>query len=103
VERRKVENWLARECLRHWRREMKKKAHVSYLPMLVKRKVPPLPHRVAESPDTGHRGAQSAGEMNARTVFSNTAAGGVSRDGVDARRTAKNFVCLKGAQVNLLP
>src|SRR6266404_3187044 len=34
VERRKVENWLARECLRHWRREMKKKVHVSYLPML---------------------------------------------------------------------
>src|SRR6266404_1938391 len=34
VERRKVENWLARECLRHWRRAMKKKAHVSYLPML---------------------------------------------------------------------
>jgi len=37
VERRKVENWLARECLRHWRRTMKKKAHVSYLPMLVER------------------------------------------------------------------
>ncbi len=33
VERRKAENWLARECLRHWRREMKKKAHVSYLPI----------------------------------------------------------------------
>ncbi len=33
VERRKVENWLARECLRHWRRTMKKKAHVSYLPI----------------------------------------------------------------------
>src|SRR5713101_5686930 len=33
VERRKVENWLAREVLRHWRREMKKKAHVSYLPI----------------------------------------------------------------------
>src|SRR6266403_4626643 len=31
VERRKAENWLARECLRHWRRTMKKKkAHVSY-------------------------------------------------------------------------
>src|SRR6266404_1415421 len=52
VERRKVENWMARECLRHWRREMKKKAHVSYLPMLVEKKVPPLPgplpHCVAE-------------------------------------------------------
>jgi hypothetical protein len=33
VERRKAENWLARECLRHWRRTMKKKPHVSYLPM----------------------------------------------------------------------
>jgi hypothetical protein len=32
VERRKVENWMARECLRHWRRTMKK-PHVSYLPM----------------------------------------------------------------------
>src|SRR5882724_1412662 len=37
VERRKVENWMARECLRHWRREMKKTAHPSYLPMLVER------------------------------------------------------------------
>src|SRR5260221_509467 len=43
VERRKVENWLARECLRHWRRENKRRPHVSYLPMLVERKVPPLP------------------------------------------------------------
>ena len=33
VERRKVENWLARECLRHWRRTMRKQAHVSYLPI----------------------------------------------------------------------
>ena len=33
VERRKVENWLAREVLRHWRRTMKKQAHVSYLPI----------------------------------------------------------------------
>src|SRR5258706_2088190 len=52
VERRKAENWMARECLRHWRRTMKKKAHVSYLPMLVERKGPPLPgplpHCVAE-------------------------------------------------------
>src|SRR5258708_33383611 len=37
VERRKAENWLARECLRHWRRTMRKKAHPSYLPMLVRR------------------------------------------------------------------
>ncbi len=37
VERRKAENWLAREVLRHWRREMKKQAHVSYLPMLERR------------------------------------------------------------------
>jgi hypothetical protein len=60
VERRKVENWLARECLRHWRRTMKKQAHVSYLPML------------AESPDTGHRSAQSAGEKNTKPVLSGT-------------------------------
>jgi hypothetical protein len=33
VERRKAENWLARECLRHWRRTMKKQAHPSYLPI----------------------------------------------------------------------
>ena len=37
VERRKAENWMARECLRHWRRTMRKQAHVSYLPMLVDR------------------------------------------------------------------
>src|SRR5258708_31843987 len=43
VERRKAENWMARECLRHWRRTVKKKAHVSYLPMLVERNEPPLP------------------------------------------------------------
>src|SRR6266404_4571975 len=52
VERRKAENWMARECLRHWRRTMKKKPYVSYLPMLVEKKVPPLPgplpHCVAE-------------------------------------------------------
>src|SRR6266436_585906 len=43
VERMKAENWMAREVLRHWRRTMKKQAHVSYLPMLVERKAPPLP------------------------------------------------------------
>jgi len=37
VERRKAENWMAQECLRHWRRTMKKQAHPSYLPMLVRR------------------------------------------------------------------
>src|SRR6266481_6879130 len=37
VERRKAENWMARECLRHWRRTMRKQPHVSYLPMLVRR------------------------------------------------------------------
>src|SRR5216684_4982533 len=39
VERRKAENWMARECLRHGRRTMRKQPHPSYLPMLVKRKV----------------------------------------------------------------
>src|SRR6267154_5051394 len=43
VERRKVENWMAREVLRHWRREMKKQAHVSYLPMFAAREAPLLP------------------------------------------------------------
>jgi hypothetical protein len=33
VERRKAENWLARECLRHWRRTMRKQPHASYLPI----------------------------------------------------------------------
>src|SRR6267378_689207 len=37
VERRKAENWMARECLRHWRRTTRKKPYVSYLPMLVER------------------------------------------------------------------
>jgi len=33
VERRKVENWLARECLRHWRRTMRKQPHPTYIPI----------------------------------------------------------------------
>jgi hypothetical protein len=33
VERMKAQNWLAQEVLRHWRREKKKQAHVSYLPI----------------------------------------------------------------------
>src|SRR5258707_5295209 len=37
VERRKAENWMARECLKHWRREMGKKTHVMYLPVIVGR------------------------------------------------------------------
>ena len=43
VERRKAENWLARECLRHWRREMKKQAHPSYLPIWKETKAPSIP------------------------------------------------------------
>src|SRR5258708_624572 len=35
VERRKAENWMARECLRHWRRVMRKETHVGYLPIIV--------------------------------------------------------------------
>ena len=38
VERMKAENWMAREVLRHWRRENKRRPHVSYLPMLVEKK-----------------------------------------------------------------
>jgi hypothetical protein len=40
VERRKVENWLARECLRHWRRGMRKKPHPSYLPICTEGNAP---------------------------------------------------------------
>jgi hypothetical protein len=43
VERMKAENWLARECLRHWRREMKKQAHPSYLPIWKEGKTASLP------------------------------------------------------------
>src|SRR6266403_278598 len=47
VERRKAENWMARECLRHWRREMRKKPHPSYLPICAEGRAPtqrgPLP------------------------------------------------------------
>jgi len=147
VERRKAENWLAREVLRHWRREIKRRPHVSYLPMLVDRKgnggkqssmSPPLSGslpaqslrgerdrrpwdrltakgcsptqersaiergRVADSANTGHRGAQSAGEKSIRAVFSDAASSGGSRDGIDGG-VAKNFVCWEGAKVNLLP
>src|SRR6267142_906712 len=37
VERRKAENWMAREVLRHWRRENKRRPHVSYLPIFAAR------------------------------------------------------------------
>jgi len=37
VERMKAENWLAREVLRHWRRENKRRPHVSYLPIFAAR------------------------------------------------------------------
>src|SRR5882724_5080473 len=33
VERMKAENWMAREVLRHWRRENKRRPYVSYLPI----------------------------------------------------------------------
>jgi hypothetical protein len=52
VERRKAENWMARECLRHWRREMRKKPHPSYLPICAEGRAPTqrgsLARRVAE-------------------------------------------------------
>src|SRR5260221_724913 len=60
AQRVKVENWLFREVLRHWRREMKKKVHVSYLPMLVEKKVPPLPHCVAEREKTKQNGGKQS-------------------------------------------
>jgi hypothetical protein len=73
VERRKVENWMARECLRHWRREMRKKPHPSYLPICSEGKAPAQPgslrHLVAESPDKGHRGAQGAGAKRKGGAF----------------------------------
>src|SRR6267142_4283036 len=40
VERMKAENRLARECLRHWRREMRKKPHPSYLPICAEGRAP---------------------------------------------------------------
>src|SRR5882724_9980074 len=46
VERRKAENWMAREVLRHWRRTRKKTAHVSYLPIWPEGRV------VSETPTT---------------------------------------------------
>src|SRR5260221_7664495 len=54
VERRKAENWMARECLRHWRREMRKKPHPSYLPIIVERKeAKPSNQRNAHVPRNG--------------------------------------------------
>src|SRR5882762_6684984 len=104
VERRKAENWMARECLRHWRREMKKKPHPSYLPMLVER-------NEAYFPDVLKGGVGvvenegSAGALNPTRegACAPRKAGGISRGEAEVRRAAKNFVCWEGAKVNLLP
>src|SRR5882672_2496310 len=51
VERMKAENWMAREVLRHWRRTMWKKPHVSYLPIFAAReKTKPSNQRNARDP-----------------------------------------------------
>ena len=60
VERRKAENWLARECLRHWRRTMKKQAHVSYLPIW-KEGPEENSRRDADCSDQDGRGPQKQG------------------------------------------
>jgi hypothetical protein len=103
VERRKAENWLARECLRHWRRTMKKQAHTSYLPIWREGRVvgetPGLPKKQGQRADVGMN--TNGGQRSARPIIGNGR--GDSRDGAGARRAVKNFVCLEGAQVNLLP
>jgi len=81
VERRKAENWLAREVLREWRRTRKKQAHASYLPIWGEGRVfgetPNTAGRTpaiskggtAESADMRHRGAQSAGGKREEMAF----------------------------------
>jgi len=71
VERRKAENWMAREVLRHWRRTMKKTAQVSYLPMFAERNEAPLPgplpHCVAERERSARIGkTTNGGQRSAR-------------------------------------
>ncbi len=73
VERRKVESWLARECLRHWRRTMKKQAHVSYLPMLGEGKPQSARRRLQRvghprSPKTGWRRGRRQSNRTRRKV-----------------------------------
>jgi len=82
VERRKAENWLARECLRHWRREMKKKAHVSYLPILVKRNEAHFPEVLKRGVGFSDAGG-SAGALNP------------TREGACAPRKADEYSTLK--------
>src|SRR5882724_1561082 len=104
VERRKAENWMARECLRHWRRTMKKKAHVSYLPMLVERNEAYFPN-VLKGGVGFVENEGSAGALNPTRegACAPQKAGGISRGEAEVRRAAKNFVCWEGAKVNLLP
>src|SRR5882724_4256584 len=104
VERRKAENWMARECLRHWRRTMGKQPHVSYLPMLPERKA--LLHPNVLKGGVGFvENEGSAGALNPTRegACAPQKAGGISRGEAEVRRAAKNFVCWEGAQVNLLP
>jgi hypothetical protein len=69
VERRKAENWLARECLRHWRRTMKKQAHVSYLPIW-KDGPEQSSRRDADWSDRDGRGPQKQTDYASRTGVS---------------------------------
>src|SRR5260221_7257453 len=125
VERRKAENWMARECLRHWRRTMRKKAHPSYLPMLVRRNEAYFPDvlkgGVGFIENEGSAGAlnptregacapQKAGGTDMSTSggqgIDRPAVGserGISRDGTSGWREVTNFVCLAGAQGHLPP
>jgi hypothetical protein len=61
VERRKAENWMARECLRHWRRTMKKKPHPSYLPISVEGNVPAQSGDVLSNDMNGQNWPQKRG------------------------------------------
>src|SRR5258708_4285485 len=120
-ERRKAENWMARGGLRHWRRTMRKKAHPSYLPMLVERNEAYFPDvlkgGVGFFENEGSAGAlnptreggcapknaggtdmsTSGGQRSARPAVGSER--GISRDGTSGWREVKNFVCLEGAQV----
>src|SRR6267154_1563445 len=87
VERMKVENWLAREVLRHWRRTRKKQAHASYLPIWEKgRGVGETPTTANENVALPKDGVAKRNEMDNGSdplLRSHTAKDG--RDARDAR------------------
>jgi len=104
---------------------MKKKAHVSYLPMLVERNEAYFPNVLkggvgfVENEDSagalnptregacapqkagGTDMSTNGGQRSARPAVGSER--GISRDGTSGWREVKNFVCWEGAKVNLLP